>query len=260
MSPVFFGPEVLHKYKADPEKYHLEDRSIRCRGSWSLKTYDINDEGQVHTYLRYLADLPYAEQLYWQSFNQWPKNGLSKRAITTDFKGEFDIEYDALRSLKHKIRQLNSDNPDWWQNRGPELAKAVHYPVTASNAEWANEILALDQLLIEGFRVRGLRGILNAQGRQFQKDWQSLKLLEECLIGAGIDDEVAKAAMKPLRDLHQLRTELKGHSATNKKREQQKMAIAKFGSFRGHFTYIAAECDTTLQTIIDTISADEREK
>jgi len=91
-----------YRYKADPQKYEVRQRSIYCRGTWSLQTYDINDAGQVHTYLRYLAHLPYKEQLYWQSFNEWPKGPLSKRAITTDFKGEIYTDYDSLHSLKHK--------------------------------------------------------------------------------------------------------------------------------------------------------------
>ena len=64
ISPAFFQPEVLHKYKMDPEKYTIDDRSISCRGAWHLKTYDINEAGQVHTYICYLATLPYEEQLY----------------------------------------------------------------------------------------------------------------------------------------------------------------------------------------------------
>jgi hypothetical protein len=131
MSPVFFRGEVLHRYKADTEKYELMDRSIYCRGTWSLQTYDINDAGQVHTYLRYLRDLPYKEQLYWQSFNEWPKAPLSKRAITTDFKGEFYDEYDPLNSLKRKILELDEAPPPWWNRRGEPLAKAVHYPATS---------------------------------------------------------------------------------------------------------------------------------
>lgn len=49
-SPAFFKPDVLLKYKSEPEKYELRERSIYCRGAWSLQTYDINEEGQVHTY------------------------------------------------------------------------------------------------------------------------------------------------------------------------------------------------------------------
>jgi len=61
ISPAFFNPEVLIRYKNDPEKYRLTDRSISCRNSWHLDTYDINEKGQVHTYLRYLAKLPNKE-------------------------------------------------------------------------------------------------------------------------------------------------------------------------------------------------------
>jgi hypothetical protein len=42
MSPAFFKAKVLHRYKADPVKYELDDRSVTCRGAWSLRTYDVN--------------------------------------------------------------------------------------------------------------------------------------------------------------------------------------------------------------------------
>jgi hypothetical protein len=87
ITPAFFRPEVLLRYKADTTKYTVESRSIRCRGAWHLQTYDINELGQVHTYLVYLSRLPYEEQLYWRSFNEQPKGPISKRAYTTDFKG-----------------------------------------------------------------------------------------------------------------------------------------------------------------------------
>jgi hypothetical protein len=41
ISPVFFNATVLDKYKADPEKYSLEPRSISCRNAWHLQTYDL---------------------------------------------------------------------------------------------------------------------------------------------------------------------------------------------------------------------------
>ena len=79
LSPAFFRPEVLSKYKADSEKYRLDDRSISCRGAWHLETYDINEAGQVHTYLVYLRRLPYEEQLHWKAYNERPKGPISKR-------------------------------------------------------------------------------------------------------------------------------------------------------------------------------------
>ncbi|MBV8754452.1 MAG: hypothetical protein JO328_16440 [Hyphomicrobiales bacterium] len=249
MSFAFFKADVLHKYKADSEKYDLQDRSIRCRGTWGLQTYDVNEAGQVHTYLRYLAQLPYREQVYWQSFNEWPKAPLSQRAVATDFKGEFYTEYDPLNSLKRKLHALDKAPPAWWTRRGEELFKAVHYPVTTAPAEWANEILALDQLLVEGFKVRALRDLARHLGRSVDPNWASLKLVEESLIGAGVDQEDARNSLEPLRTLHELRTVLKGHAAIERKRTLEKQALKAFGSFRVHYADLAAGCDAALDAI-----------
>jgi hypothetical protein len=106
LSPAFFKPEVLLKYKADSDKYSLAGRSISCRGGWSLQTYDINDAGQVHTYLVYLRNLPHEEQLYWKSYNEKPKRTISNRAFTTDFEGTSHTEYDPVESLKGAVDDL----------------------------------------------------------------------------------------------------------------------------------------------------------
>jgi hypothetical protein len=58
ISPVFFRPEVLLKYKADSDKYEIQARSITCRNAWHLETYDVNDAGQVHTYSSICATSP----------------------------------------------------------------------------------------------------------------------------------------------------------------------------------------------------------
>jgi hypothetical protein len=201
-------------------------------------------------FLRYLRELPYKEQLYWQSFNEWPKAWLSKRAVTTDFKGEVYDEYDALNSLKHKIRSLDRSALEWWSPRGDKLLNAVHYPATAASTEWANEILALDQLIVEGFRSSNLKALARELGRTPLPEWQSLKLLQECLTGSGLNDEEAAHAIAPLRALHELRTVVKGHAAPDKKREREKQAIAAFGSFRGHFSQMAADCDSALEIVM----------
>jgi len=243
MCPAFFRAEVLHKYKADPEKYELRDRTIHCRGTWSLETYDIDEAGQVHTYLRYLSYLPYREQLYWQSFNEWPNASLSKRAIMTDFKGDFYTEYDGLDSLKRKVYALDETPPPWWVARGEDLFKAVHYPVTTSPAEWSNEILALDQLIVEGFRSKELRTLAKSLGCTVDPAWQSLRLIEECLARKGVDREDARTILAPLRTLRELRNVLKGHAAPEKRRDFERKARAAFGSFRAHFADLATGCD-----------------
>ena len=150
-SPVFFRPEVLLKYKSDRDKYQLKDRSISCRGSWYLQTYDVNEAGQVHTYISYLGNLPYEEQLHWKQFNELPKAPISKRAFETDFEGKWHNEYDPLNSLKNKLRKLHQENVGWWKLRNEDSLTKVLYPYTSSPDEWADEIFKSRPISYRGF-------------------------------------------------------------------------------------------------------------
>lgn len=248
MSPVFFRSEVLQRYKADPDKYHLQDRHIACRGAWSLETYDVNEDGQVHTYLVYIGRLPYKEQLYWQSFNELPKGGLSERAIATDFEGRFYLDHEPLSALKNLIQELDEKPPFWWSPRGESLLKTVHYPVTDSVSEWGNEILALEQLVNEGFSSASLRSCANSLGVTTKAEWGSLKLLEEVLVKRGSDLGKVRSLTGPLRNLRDLRNNLKGH-ASSKKKTMTDEAISSYGTFRGHFEFTADKVREALEGV-----------
>ena len=252
MSPAFFKSEVLHKYKADSAKFELTDRTISCRGAWHLTTYDVNEAGQVHTYVGYLGDLPYREQVYWQSFNEFPKGPLSKRAVRNDFMGEF-AEPDPLQSIKHKIELLDRECPRWWRVRGGDMATAVQIPATESENEWSEALLAFDQLLVEGFVVKALRSAARESGRAVEKEWGSIKLLEECLVGHGMDEEEAKEVVKPLREAHQHRSIVKGHSSQGRKRDVSKKARKSYGSFRAHFEDLVGQCDRALSGVMEAM-------
>jgi len=253
ISPAFFRPEVLHRFKADPEKYKLEDRSISCRNAWYLKSYDINEAGQVHAYIGDLAGLPYEEQIYWQSFNEWPKGPISRRAHQTDIVGDWYLEYEPLGSLKHAVGHLDSRPPSWWKVRGPELKEAVRIPATDSVKEWADELLALDQYLIEGFLLEPLRELARVGKRIVDERWGSLRVLQEVLVAGGQTEHAAKSMVAPLQRLHALRTKVRGHATGNKKQEAESKARAEFGNLRRHFQYIAAECDQALLTIMKAL-------
>jgi hypothetical protein len=258
ISPAFFRPEVLTRFKNDPEKYDLQDRSIHCRNAWYLKTYDINEAGQVHTYIGYLADLPYEEQRYWQSFNEWPKGTISKRAFETDFRGEWSSEYDPLQSLKYKIRQLDEISPPWWKARGDELSDAARYPVTDSVSEWGDEILALDQFLVEGFLPKPLQKLVQDAGRTIDKQWKSVRLLQDYLEARGASPDEARATMEPLAKLHSLRSVLKGHAAPTNRSAALKRARTEHGTLRAHFRALAEGCDQALTTILHALDASFR--
>jgi len=253
ISPAFFRPEVLHRFKADPEKYTLDDRSISCRNSWYLKTYDINEAGQVHTYIGYLADLPYEEQLYWQSFNEWPKGPISKRAYQTDIVGDWYLEHEPLGALKHTISLLDTNPPYWWSKRGEQITAAVRYPATDSVKEWADEILALDQLLVEGFLQTPLREIVERAGRKVDSKWGSLRLLQELFIVRGHTEEAAKEVVLPLQQLHTLRTVVRGHATVEKKKAAESKARKDYRSLRAHFQSLVSDCEKTLNSVVSAL-------
>jgi hypothetical protein len=249
-TPAFFKPEVLSKYKSDTAKYKLENRSISCRGTWMLQTFDTNEAGQVHTYLIYLSKLPYEEQLHWKQYNEEPKAPLSKRAFTTDFEGEFYDEYDPLYSLKEKLENLHREKVGWWKLRGENILERVNYPFTDSHDEWANEILYLDQLLVEGFVEKWLRKKALELGRTPDIRLRALKLAEECLVGLGFEADHAYQLLSPFHNVHNLRSVLKGHVAGNEASEMRKQAMREFGSFRRHFENLCAKCDESLEVLM----------
>ena len=253
LSPAFFKPEVLIKYKSDPEKYTFGDRSINCRGAWHLKTYDINEAGQVHTYIGYLANLPCDEQLYWQSFNEVPMAGISNRAYQNDILGEFTTTDDFLEDVKRIIAELDQNPPSWWNPRGSEMRDAVHYPVTDSPLEWGDEILALDHLAVEGFLVKGLRVIIKANTGEYEKDWGSLKLLEVALALTGRTKEQAKDAVAPLRELHDLRNPAKAHGDPNGRRRAIAAARKCHGTLRNQFSDLSQRLAAVLNVIKSTL-------
>jgi hypothetical protein len=216
-SPAFFKPEVLSKYKQDPSKYVLKDRNIVCRGAWSLD-YDINEEGQVHAYLIDLSRLPYGEQLYWKSFNKEPKAGISKRALKSDFLGEWDFEYDALFSLKgilEKFPKVNFKGKEFavWKLRevpDPNLLDNLNYVVTDSKKEWKDQILVLAQILIDGLNKKAINTLakyLNCSDNELG----SIKLLSVCLEKAGISSDDIKIIIDPLPNLWDLRSNVVAH-------------------------------------------------
>jgi hypothetical protein len=250
ISPAFFRPDVLHRFKADSEKYSLDDRSISCRNAWYLKSYDINEDGQVHAYIGDLAHLPIEEQRYWQSFNEWPKGTISKRAHENDILGEFSSEYDPLHLLKYKIGKLNTASPDWWQPRDDAHMDATRYPATDSTLEWANEIMAFDQLLVEGFLIKPLRKLLEARGKKAEANWGSLRVIAEILVSSGQTVDDAKALLTPLSRLHALRSILKAHSSVEEKNKEERQARATHGTLRAHFKDLASQCDKSFDTIL----------
>ncbi len=249
ISPAFFRSEVLLKYKADPEKYQFVWRSISCRGAWSIKSYDINPEGQVHAYIVDLRRLPYEEQLHWKSHNEKPKGTISPRSYTTDFQGKPYSEYDPMNSLKEAVEKLHKDRIPWWTLRSHKIREQLQYCQTTSSDEWGKEILHLDQLIVEGFETKWLRKKAESLNRTVESNFGSLRLVEECLEGIGNLQMDAKAVVAPLRQVHDLRSKIIGHANDREATAIKKRTIRDHGSYKEHFRDICQQCDESLRFI-----------
>lgn len=258
LSPAFFRPEVLARYKADPEKYRLDDRSISCRNAWTLKTFDINEAGQVHTYLVYLADLPIAEQRYWKAFNEAPKAGISQRAFETDFQGEWSSQYDPLFEVKQAVELLNKSGVAWWSPRAAALSDTTRYPNTDSEKEWSDEILALDQLVVEGFIERALKALIEHAGGVQPTHSGGLNALAAALRARGLREDEAAKTVQPFKALHHLRSKVKGHSSPREKAELISAALQAHRSFPAHFLALASEIDVALANVLAALDVPGR--
>jgi len=240
-SPVFFNAAVLDKYKADPEKYSLEHRSISCRNAWGLKTYDVNDAGQVHTYITYLGDLPHSEQLYWKSFNEEPKSPISKRAFTTDFEGQPYEGPDPLRDLQAMLTDLHTSGAQWFTLREPTLISQVHYPLTSSVKAWNDTLIALAKLVVEGLEKRFFEEQAKSKGANGDPKWGSIRWVQEAMKFSGASDETIDEVIVPLRIVQELRTKLGAHSGGSESASIRADLLRKYKTPRLHIEHLSGQ-------------------
>ncbi|QYI99716.1 hypothetical protein KUV46_10190 [Thalassovita mediterranea] len=246
ISPVFFDPEVLSKYKADKDRYEIETRRLTCRGAWELRTYDVNEAGQVHTYICYLRDLPIREQLHWAQFNEKPKASISERAYTTDIEGKFSDIIDPLDQLRGLLRRWYEGEVSWWKLADEESIRRVCTPLTSSRDEWAEAFLDLNKLVNEGFVVKAIRSELNRRGIDFDKKDRSLNLLERLWAA---DDPADHGVFSNLKSIAHIRSKTKGHAGTKDAKVLAAAAIQEHGSFRQHFNAVCIATVSELELI-----------
>ena len=243
VSPAFFRPEVLQKYKMDKDKYSIseESRSISCRGAWGIESYDVNEAGQVHVYLVYLRGLPYSEQLYWQAHNEEPKTGISQRAYENDVKVEFSDKGSSLISIIDIARRWSNSDLEWWKLPDRKLLERVTSPVTDSRDEWSQSFLELAKLLVEGFQLKPLRIILRKLDIHYDNNMRSLALLELIL-----SDRLEESKLTGLREIWRIRNITIAHSVSEQADFLSQEAMKNHGTYREHFESV---CTTVIREL-----------
>lgn len=233
LSPAFFHPEVLSKYKTDREKYTVDDRDISCRAAWTLRAYDVNEAGQVFAYICYLRALPHRELLHWKSFNEPPKTGISERAYINDFKGEFVTFQHPRSEILTILRNWQTRKVSWWKLRDEELLKRANPPISSSKDEWAEAVMDLSKLIVEGFETKFIRTRLDQENVAYTTDDKTISLLLKVLTalnGAG-----GPVQLNGLRKVQHIRSKVKGHSGSSDGEKIAQSALTIYGTYAEHF-------------------------
>ena len=259
LSPAFFRAEVLAKYKADRDKYTIDEASrfITCRGAWELRSYDINEAGQVHAYIGDLRNLPYQEQLHWKGHNEKPKEGISKRSYEQDIEGKWSSHITALERILNILRKWVEQRPDWWRIRNELHLLRVNTPVSNSRDEWAQAFLDLSKTVTENFRTKAIRAVLRAQGIAFGKEDRTLALLEK-LIAGQVQSGMQGFKLKGHREAQRIRTLAQAHSGGSEAEEIAQRALMDHGSYRMHFEHICNQITDELEGIERAFEAKAR--
>lgn len=247
LSPAFFRPEVLTKYKADRDKYTVTAREITCRSAWHLKGIDVNEAGQVHAYICDLRHLPYAEQLHWLSFNEAPKANISERAVTNDFRGEWVQVPDPVTRMLIVVRRWRDRRTSWWTLRDERLLEQVNTPLTASRSEWSEAFMDVAKLVVEGFNTKVIRAALDDIKGPYDKNDGSIVLLEKLTQAQGGLEETSR--FDGLRAAQLVRTKVKGHVAGSDADRLAQDVLVQHETFADHFRHICAQIAEELETI-----------
>lgn len=247
LSPAFFRPEVLLKYKADRDKYTVGEREVSCRAAWHLEGIDVNEAGQVHAYICDLRRLPYEEQLHWLSFNEPPKANISKRAFINDFKGDWVTFMEPLQEVLSVIRRWHNNKVTWWTLRDEKLLDRVSTPLTESRDEWAEAFMDLAKLVVEGFETKLIRAKLDTAQVPYKKEDGTIALLEKLLNKGDSSGEVQK--LVGLRSVQLLRSKAKGHADGSEAEQLAQDALMEYETFGNHFRHICIQVADELEII-----------
>lgn len=247
LSPAFFKPDVLLKYKADRDKYTVGERDVSCRAAWHLEGIDVNEAGQVHAYICYLRRLPYEEQLHWLSYNEPPKARISERALTNDFEGKWANFVEPSQEVLSVVRGWQNDRVPFWTLRDEKLLDRVNTPVTESRDEWAEAFMDLAKLVVEGFETKPIRAKLDAAQVSYEKQERTIALLEKLLNRDNTSGKPLELA--GLRTVQRLRTKVKGHADGHEAEQLALEALMEHDTFGNHFRHVCTQVADDLKTI-----------
>lgn len=234
LTPVFFKPAVLDKYRSSPH-FDVSERHISCGSQWRCEIDNV-DPDRVMAYLGDLGrDLPESERTHFLSFEMSPVDQhISEEVVKTDF---FNMWVKDPSGPVSKLMQARMELDEAWEKRfglalfrpfhpsDEGILEQIHIPSNNGEAEFEGVSMALAKAIVDYIDEGSLKGA-DVKG--------SINKLEAFL---NANDIVAD--VKPLRDLQNLRSagaahgkgskydRLRGDVVTEDHREDMKRLIAR---------------------------------
>lgn len=163
LTSVFFRPEVLAKYHAEPDKYSVEDGYLRCGGLWGIRM-DNDDPDHVMLFLGDLGrDLSEDERHYWLSYNIPPQGRtMSETTYRRSFRAmptnptradhAFKLAYDQFRKRFQEARGWDFFLPLHADDE--HFLTALRILAKDNQSEFDSQLIALTKILIDSLNEK----------------------------------------------------------------------------------------------------------
>jgi hypothetical protein len=232
LSPVYFRPEVLQKYRDNPRKYSVSAYSVSFLDQWEI-SIGVNKEGLVHAWLGDLGRIPYEEQLHWRGYNVPPSGGINEEFYRTQLLAE-SVESKDPVFLLHKARQdVNQRSQmkfgfDLFKELRDEdayVAKSILAPTSNEQKEFDDQLIYLSKYLVNSLNKSELEARVSWRPKTPDENTHTAFLGAFLIERLGCSAEFSKRAVDALRTLQSLRS----RSAAHLKSDEYYELLAKLG-------------------------------
>lgn len=205
LTPVYFDPRVLNRYRDEPSKYEITSSQLSCLGIWSIAIGE-STTGLVEVYLGDLGrDLPWQERPHWKAHNVLPGGTMNEDRFRRDFLAQWVGEPTTLEFMRDQLSSLRRTSmeilgfPLIRELDGTDLLELtrLRLPTTTEQRELLLPVLTLAKAFVDAIDERALRLYLGDESND-----RSLALLEKLAVVAGGD----ASSVQPFRALYKLRS------------------------------------------------------
>lgn len=210
LTPVYFSPSVLDRYRDDPH-FEVTERRLSCGTQWGVEI-DVTVPSRVMLYLGDLGrDLPASERAHFLAHEISPSDqSVSATALAQDFFNSFDAPMGPVTAFLEARKELDEA---WEEKFGNSLFRTLHpdegdmeklvyIPSGNGRRELDSVILNLTKLCVDYIDESRLERADSPGGINRLK--------------ATLEREGVKVSLSPLRDLQSIRSASMAHAKGSK--------------------------------------------